>query len=104
MENALLYQRLLGSSINGFKYVLDVNQTGCTMEYDVAKELFDQTPWDSNLVPDECVKYVEDPLCKQDPGVLPAEPGNPVELLMDSKLDQFHGVDGREQSISFSVV
>ena len=100
INNARLYQRLL----NGYKYVLDTSQTGCTMALEEAEPLFDRTPWDSSLVPDECVKYVEDPLFKADPGVLPAVRGDPVNLLMDSKLTQFHGVDGREQTITFSIV
>ncbi|CAG5110911.1 Oidioi.mRNA.OKI2018_I69.chr2.g5258.t1.cds [Oikopleura dioica] len=50
--NARLYQRLL----NGYKYVLDTNQTGCKMPLEEAIPIFDKNPWDSNQVPDECVK------------------------------------------------
>ena len=75
------------------------------MDYDGAMEKFNQHPWDSDQVPDECVKYIRDEMEAANPGKIPtAFKNTPVPIEMDVTLSQFHGINARDQRVFFTAM
>ena len=75
------------------------------MDYNEAVEAFEEHPWDSELVPDECVKYIRDESEAANPSRIPtAFTDSPMPMEMDVTLEQFHGINAREQRVYFTAM